>query len=511
MVKVKRYAEQACNGLEVRIKSLTVTLLKTPQIIGACQILKNQNKASRFLIVTLNSLKRQWAKEIEKFTPLKALPIVGTATKREKLIREFGRRGDLSFMIVNYEMLRSSKLLKLIKSVGFDVVALDEGHKIRTGVTDSMLRLKPSGIAEGAYKLKDIPYRFIATATPLQGKPQEIWSLFHFIDEDILGPWEMFRERYTKYHPRWGISGAQNEGELYMRISPYFIRRTKEMPEIQQQLPTVKHDHVFLEMNETQERIQEVIIEKIEEVKEEMRTRMLTEEEQEKYDGMLQGLRTFLLENCDTPGLFLESDSNIIKQILSEAGVSYDKLSASPKAEHVKEFIKQVMYDEPSSKFVIFTRYETMARLLHEQIPQSVLYTGKISEQMKEYAKESFVTNPNTKVFISTEAGSTGMNLQVANYMIHVDMPDSPQDIEQRNGRIDRTGNTFSNVVIQYLVMSDGYDEQMLELMNKKAGMASAILEGGKMRRGSVDYNKLALDRMLKNKMKKSKKVAINV
>src|SRR5690606_18648046 len=167
--------------------------------------------------------------------------VYGTESKRLKLIKGFKSRKDIRFMIVNYEMLRSKKYLDLIKSIDFDIVALDEAQKIKTGVTDQLLRLKPSQNTIGAYALKDIPYRFLATATPIQSRAEEIWSLYHFMDENILGPWEEFRERYCTYHPRYGIDSRRykNQGELYYRIAPYFIRRTKEMPEIQQQLPAV--------------------------------------------------------------------------------------------------------------------------------------------------------------------------------------------------------------------------------------------------------------------------------
>jgi len=210
------------------------------------EILKNQGKVNRGLIVTLSSIKSQWAKEVSKFTSHFATHAHGTEADRLKQLKAFKNDKSLTYFVINYEMLRNSKYLKLIKEIGFDAVALDEAQKIKSGVTDPILKMKPSQNAKGAYALKYIPYRFIATATPVQSKAEEIWSLFHFVDEDILGDWNYFREYFCKYHPRFGINGYKNQGELYYQIAPHFIRRTKKMPEIQQQLPKVKHDHVFL-------------------------------------------------------------------------------------------------------------------------------------------------------------------------------------------------------------------------------------------------------------------------
>lgn len=505
-IKPYPYQRTGCHFLADRGRAATfdsVGLGKTLQIIGAYQILKNQGKARKCLIVTLSAVKRQFAKEIEKFTPMKAIAIIGTATRREKMIQEFAKRDDLEFMVINYEMLRQPKLLKLIKACKFDVVALDEAHRIKTGVTDKTLNLKPSGLAEGAYAIKDIPYRFLATATPLQGKPQEIWSLFHFLDENILGTWEYFRERYTKYHPRFGVTGAQNEAELFNRISPYFIRRTKEMPEIQQQLPKVKHDHIFLEMTDAQEQIQGYLLNEMMDLKGRMKNASMSEEEREKADGIMQGYYTFLVENCDTPELFTITDSGIAKKMIAELKLS--GLNKSPKLDYLEDFIKQSLYDEPSSKFIIFSRFERMVNIIAERlskITQVVTYHGQLTESMREFSKESFMGNPNVKVIIGSEAMGTGLNLQIANHLIHFDLPFSPTDVLQRNGRADRTGNTHPNVFITYLIMADSYEEQLLELLNKKAELATSVLEGGLSKSGT-NFARLALDKLSKAKKKK--------
>lgn len=96
------------------------------------------------------------------------------------------------------------------------------------------------------------------------------------------------------------------------------------------------------------------------------------------------------------------------------------------------------------------------------------------------------------------------LNLQVANYMVHFDLPFTATEIEQRNGRIDRTGNTFGNITMYYYVMVDSFEEQLIELLFKKSNLANEILTGGveKTSTKSVDVNQLALQRMLKQRQK---------
>lgn len=492
-----------------------VGLGKTCQIIGAAQILINRGKAERVLIVTLNSLKRQWAKEIEKFSGEPAIAVYGPPAKRKKLIKGFASRRDVRYLVVNYETLRNKQYMDEIKKISFQVVALDEAQKIKSGVSDKYLGIKPSQNAAACYELDYIPYRFIATATPVQSKAEEIWSLFNFVDPNILGSWEIFRERFCKYHPRYGITGSQNLGELYYRIAQHFIRRTKEMPEIQQQLPAVTHSHVFLEMTEAQEKLQESLLNKIEDLKGESRKisgskvvngQLLSPEQlREYYDSVIQGLQTFLVETCDTPELLShEEASNMSKSIISELGLSEKDIKKSPKLDQLKDFAKQIMNDEPSSKIVIFTEYERMARMIYNQLPHAVLYTGQISDREKENAVQRFREDPNTKIFISTRAGSTGLNLQVANYMIHFDLPYTATEIEQRNGRIDRTGNKFNNITMYYYVMSGSFEEHLIEMLHKKSLLANTILTGQseKISNRSQDFSKIAFEKLAKKRLK---------
>lgn len=497
-----------------------VGLGKTPQIIGACQILMNRGKAKKVLIVTLASLKRQWAKEIKKFSGMEALAVGGSPAKRKKTIQGFSKSKDVQFLVVNYETLRSAQYMKEIKKIPFDVVALDEAQKIKSGVTDQFLNIKPSQNAAAAYELDYIPYRFIATATPVQSKAEEVWSLFNFVDPHILGDWPAFRERYCKYSQRFGITGSFNLGELYYRIAPCFIRRTKEMPEIQQQLPKVQHSPIFLEMTDTQEKIQNYLLDKLEEIKDSARSisgskvingmLMGPEQQKEYYDGIQQGLQTFLVENCDAPQLLAHEESSpMAHSVIKDLGLQPKDVNKSPKIDQLKDFVKQIMNDEPSSKIVIFTEYEKMARIIYEHVPNAVLYTGQISDREKDRVVQSFREDPNTRIFISTRAGSTGLNLQTSNYLINYDLPWTATELEQRIGRIDRTGNPFSNITIYYYLMSGSFEESLIELLFKKSELANEILTGGvdQTNTGKVNVSSVIMNKMLKNREKNSREL----
>jgi SNF2 family DNA or RNA helicase len=209
------------------------------------------------------------------------------------------------------------------------------------------------------------------------------------------------------------------------------------------------------------------------------------------------------------------SQTPMAEKILKDIPLT-DKDLKSPKIDQLKEFFSSMTYDEPNSKVVIFTRFERMVEILHRELnkdsrgrplsdPVAVMYHGQMTEAAKEYAKDQFVNNPNIKAIICTDAGSTGLNLQVANYMVHIDLPWDPTLLEQRNGRIDRTGNAFSNVTIYYYCMENSYDEHLLTILDRKAELANQVLTGGRDSTSrEKDVNRLAMERLLRKRYKQN-------
>jgi SNF2 family DNA or RNA helicase len=470
-----------------------VGLGKTPSTLAACYLLWQQNKVKRVLVVTLSSIKTQWAKEVNKFLGFMGFAAVGTKSNRMKVISAYKRSSlrskHMDVLVINYEMLRQQAFLEKILNLKFDAIILDEAQKIKTGVTDQVLEMTPSQNALGCFRLKNIPYRFLATATPIQGKAEEVWSLFYFLNDQVLGSWPYFREQYCQYSSRFGITGYKNEGELYYRIAPYFIRRTKDMPEIQQQLPKVKHNSKFFEMTSTQSKIESYLKDLIEDLKDHARHIPLNgrvingkllgpDQLKEYYDQMIQGYHQFMLANCDSPQLLRMSKTNLSTHILNECGIKPKERLQSPKIDYIIDLINQLEFDEPKAKVVMFTRFARMAELVSSYLPGSLLFHGKLPAIQKDYIKESFMTNPASKILVTSDALSAGANLQAAKYLIHIDLPWSPQDIEQRNGRIDRTGNPNPNIEIQYFIMANSYDQHMLEILAKKSELAKTIIEG---------------------------------
>ena len=75
-----------------------------------------------------------------------------------------------------------------------------------------------------------------------------------------------------------------------------------------------------------------------------------------------------------------------------------------------------------------------------------------------------FQSDPNCKMLICDKSGGEGRNLQIADYVIHLDLPWNINTIEQRIGRLDRMGRNVKKPVTSVVIHSvDSYEEQLFK------------------------------------------------
>ena len=133
-------------------------------------------------------------------------------------------------------------------------------------------------------------------------------------------------------------------------------------------------------------------------------------------------------------------------------------------------------------KVVIFSEWERMTRLVAMELEKrGIRYeylNGKISAKQRGQLVEYFTTLPESRVFISTDAGSTGLNLQVASILINLDLPWNPAVLEQRIARIYRLGQDRP-VQILNLVSKNSIEEGMIAKLRFKSSMFEGVLDGG--------------------------------
>ena len=135
---------------------------------------------------------------------------------------------------------------------------------------------------------------------------------------------------------------------------------------------------------------------------------------------------------------------------------------------------------EEGEKVVVFSQWERMTRLIAKELEAreigfEYLHGGVPSEKRK-HLVDNFTNDPASRVFLSTDAGSTGLNLQVAATIINIDLPWNPAVLEQRIGRIYRLGQQ-NNIQVINLVAPHSIEESMVGKLRFKTSMFEGVLK----------------------------------
>src|SRR5690606_28340090 len=133
-----------------------------------------------------------------------------------------------------------------------------------------------------------------------------------------------------------------------------------------------------------------------------------------------------------------------------------DGVTYAPKLVAVCEYIEEVLDSDPSNKVVLFSFFKDNLNLIKQataKMTKSVLFTGDLTAPQKDAAKKQFQTDPETRLFLSSDAGGYGVDLPQANFLISYDLPWSSGKLEQREARIIRLSSEFPHVTVATFVM----------------------------------------------------------
>lgn len=151
------------------------------------------------------------------------------------------------------------------------------------------------------------------------------------------------------------------------------------------------------------------------------------------------------------------------------------------KVEEVVNIIDEVI-SEGKEKLVIFSQWERMTRLVARELDElDIGYEylhGGIPGIKRGALYEGFSKDPGKRVFLSTDAGGVGLNLQAGSIVINLDIPWNPAVLEQRVGRIHRLGQKH-NVTVINMVAAGTIEHRMLSVLKFKSSMAAGVLDGG--------------------------------
>jgi superfamily II DNA or RNA helicase len=418
---------------------------KTIQAIAAAEILARHFGVSRVLVICPTSLKYQWQSEIARFTRRDgenaARVIGGGRAQRQKdyALDDFCK-------ITNYEKLKPD--FDLIVAWAPELVIVDEAQRIKNWNT----------IAARALKRIDSTYAIVLTGTPLENKLEELISIVQFVDQHRLGPtWKLLHEHQVKDESGrvTGYTGLEKIGQT---LAPIMIRRRKS--EVLRQLPGRTDQNLLVPMTEMQmlhHQENADVVAKI--VHRWRRTRFLSDMDQRRLTCALQNMRM----SCNSTYLLDQE---------TDHGVKADELAA----------LLDDLFADPEAKAVVFSQWtrthDIVIRRLEARGTGYVSFHGGVPSEKRPSLVERFRSDPACRVFLSTDAGSTGLNLQHASTLVNMDLPWNPAILEQRVARIHRMGQARPVQVINF-VAKGTIEEGMLSVLAFKRSLSAGILDGG--------------------------------
>lgn len=413
---------------------------KTVQAIAACELLRLNKNIKRVLVIATASLKTEWEEQISKFTNSPSLIIQGQRANRLKQYHQ-----PSFFYLMNYEqvVIDGPEIQRILTP---DVVILDEAQRIKNWQTKTA----------NAIKQLRSPYAFVLTGTPLENRIDDLYSVVQFLDPQLFGPLFRFNRDFYELDEQGKPVGYKNLDILHQRVRPIMLRRLKS--DVEGELPKRTVNNYFVEMESEQRARYQEYSDMVARLLSKAKRQPLRKEEFEKMQKWLACMRML----CDTP------------YILDH------QCKVSPKLRELSNILGELLADK-TTKIIIFSEWERMLQLVKEYLNKKhydfAWHTGSVPQHKRREDINRFKNDPNCRLFLSTDSGSVGLNLQSANIVINLDLPWNPAKLEQRIARAWRKHQTRAVQVIN-LVCENSIEHRMLGLLAQKQNLAQGVLEG---------------------------------
>ncbi len=302
------------------------------------------------------------------------------------------------------------------------------------------------------------PYAIVLTGTPLENRLEELISIVQFVDRFRLGPTFRLLHDHQKHDDVGKVIGYQNLDRIGQTLEPILIRRQKD--QVLDQLPERIDTNVFVPMTEQQwkhhQENQEMVAKIVQKWR---RIKFLTESDKRRLMVGLQNMRmscdsTYLLDSADDHGVKCAEATTLLSEIL----------------------------ERPNTKVVIFSQWLRMHELLVRQLKKTrwdhVLFHGGVPTVKRRDLVDRFREDPKCRLFLSTDAGGVGLNLQFASVVFNMDLPWNPAVLEQRIGRVHRLGQKQAVRMVNFIAKGT-IEEGMLEVIRFKKSLFAGVLDGG--------------------------------
>jgi SNF2 family DNA or RNA helicase len=319
-------------------------------------------------------------------------------------------------------------------------------------ILDEAQRIK-NWRAKTSQALKELPrpFAFVLSGTPLENRLEELYSIVEFLDDRLLGPPWQFMARHVIKDEWGGIIGYKDLAGVRRAIAPILLRRRKA--DVLQDLPERIDNDFWLELETEQERVYRPL--------------------QRVMDDLLRLPEWGPSESAAVLALVTK-----LRECATAAQLADPSVHSSSKLRELPKLVAEIASE--GHKMLIFSQWERMTRYAQDVLTaagwKSVRLHGGLSMRERTRIIERFMNDPDVHAFISTDAGGLGLNLQVASFVINLDLPWNPARVEQRIGRAHRIGQTQPVNVINMIALNT-IEQRVLDVLYRKQELFDELLD----------------------------------
>jgi len=448
-----------CRRLPVTLLADDVGLGKTISAGLIISELIARSRLSKILIVCPKILAQQWKEELESKFAIPALIAFG----RDLIGADPDETGAV---ITTYNSARLH--LEKIPEDRFQMLVLDEAHKLRNlyGVP------KTPEVAKRFRKaLEDrrFPFVLMLTATPIQNR---LWDLYSLVDlltvarghDNPFGSPGMFSRRFIADNKDQARELKLDARDEFRSIVYGYMSRVRR-GDAKLYFPERKVLRHQVEPTAAELQLIDTIAEPIQKLNK------LTQ------ISILQALTSSpealsaQLTNMARKGTAPPDLAASVKAIVS-------RMPCSAKLLGLGNLIEKLKRENPNGwRLVVFTIRRETQTTIQNFLEGHGLKVGIINGDSSTRNQETidlFRRNPPVyRVIVSTEAGSEGVNLQVANVLVNYDLPWNPMIVEQRIGRVQRLASDHAHVSIYNVTLRGTFEDYIVGRLMAKLQMAA--------------------------------------
>lgn len=397
---------------------------------------RNEKPNARLLIICPKSLRLQWEGEIKRALGLTSIQVA----KPEDL----SKPDDIFITTYQYYTRHVDEFAKY----SFDCVVADEIQFVKNADTKTWKAIN---------KVKSDCF-YGLSGTVIENRLDDLFSIMEIIDPGYLGPKWKFDDMYQNL--------------LILTNTKILYKGIKNVKALQNELK----DRVFSYDNLVLPPITYTTIDTV-----------LSKTERASHDGYMEEARKLIAKSLSGPVSM--GERMMIQAFLLKARQSCNGEELLTKSKNnrlsskVQQFIKLVndVCVKQNEKLVVFSEWTQMLDICKRDLNGLVgftTYTGKETPKQRVAAVTKFQTDPDCKIFFSSDAGGVGLDgLQLAACnIVHLELPWNPSKLDQRTGRVYRLLQT-KPVSCWYLVSDGPIELQIAGLLTSKREIRELTLK----------------------------------